>query len=61
MSQVSDGKVKMTPRARLLLGCVLYVGLIRQKLVPLVGRPALPFIDQGEQGLHMGEREKNQR
>ena len=29
-SQVSDGKVKRTPRAQLLLGCVLCVELIRR-------------------------------
>ena len=47
------------------LGCCLAVccvsKMIDQKLVPLVGCHALPFIDQGEQGLQMGERGKNQR
>ena len=36
------------------------VQLIRQELIPLVGGPALPFIDQGGEGLQMGERGKYQ-
>ena len=46
------------PRARLLLGCVLCVESIR----PLVGCPALPFIDQGgSRGYRWEKEEKNQR
>ena len=56
-SQVSDGKVKMMPRARLLLGCVLCV----ESIHPSSGVPCPPFIAQGEQGLQMGEKGKNQR
>ena len=46
------------------LGCCLavcYVELIRQKSVPLVGCPALPFIDQGGAGIADGRKSKNQR
>ena len=53
-SQVFDGKVEKTPRARLLLGCVLK--MIDQKSVLLVGCPALPFIDQGGVGVIDGRK-----
>ena len=39
MSLVSDGKVERTPRARLLLGCVLSV----ESIHPLTGVPYPPF------------------
>ena len=35
------------------------VELIHQKLVPLVGGPALPFIDQGGSRGYRSEKEKN--
>ena len=60
-SQVSDGKVERTPRSRLLLGCLLSIKMIGQKLVPLVGCHALPFIDQGGAGITYGRKGKNQR
>ena len=57
-SQVSNGKVERTLRARLLLGYVLCVESIR----PLSGASCPPFYrPRGEQELHMGERGKNQR
>ena len=43
------------------LGCCLAVccvELICQKLVPLVGCPALPFIDQGGAGIIDGRKRK---
>ena len=47
-SQVPDGVVERTPRAMLLLGCMVHVRVLaRPELIPLVGSPALPFIDKG--------------
>ena len=43
------------------LGCCLvvcYVELIHQKSVPLVGFPALPFIDQGGAEVTKGRKRK---
>ena len=66
MSQVSGGKVERTPRAWLLLDCVLCVKLICRLLYQidpsLSGAPCPPFYrPRGEQGLQTGERGKNQR
>ena len=65
-SQVSDGKVERMPRAWLLLGCMLCLGLIHRlayikRSVPLVGCPALPLIDQGGAGITDGRKRKKQR
>ena len=47
-SQVPDGVVERTPRALLLLGCMVRVRVLaRPESIPLVGSPALPFIDKG--------------
>ena len=55
-SQVSDGKVERTPRARLLLDCVLCVKTIG----PFSGVPRPPFYrPRGEQGLQMAAIGKN--
>ena len=63
-SYVSDGKVERALRAWLLLSCVLCdvwcVKLIDPS-IPLVGCPALPFIDQGGAGIIDGRKKKNQR
>ena len=54
MSQVSDGKIERTPKARLLLGCVLCVESIRH----FNGVPCPPFIDQGGAGITDGRKRK---
>ena len=50
-SQVPDGVVERTPRALLLLGCMVRVRMLARplslSLSPLVGSPTLPFIDKG--------------
>ena len=61
-SQVSEGMVERMPRAWSLLGRmrdVLCVELIRQKSVPSMGAPALPFIDQGGSRGYRWEKEEN--
>ena len=55
MSQVSDRTVERVLRAWLLLSCVLCDAWCVESIPPLVGCPALPFIDQGGQGLQIRE------
>jgi len=55
-SQVPDGVVERTPRALLLLGCMVRVRVLARPF--LVGSPALPFIDKGAQVFIDGGKEK---
>ena len=60
-SQVSEGMVERMLRACSLLGrmCdVLCVELVHPKLVPSMGGPTLPFIDQGGAGVTDGRKRK---
>ena len=58
-SQVPDGVEERTPRALLLLGCMVRVRVLaRPESNPLVGSPALPFIDRGAQAFTDGGKEK---
>ena len=58
MSQVSDGKVERTPRARLLLGFVLCVENNRSKVSPLSGVPCPPFYRPRGAGVIEGRKRK---
>ena len=59
MSQVSDGKVERTPRARLLFGCLLCVESDRSKVGPLNGVSCPPFYrPRGSRGYRWVKEEK---
>ena len=60
-SQVSDGKVERTPRARLLLGCVLCVENNQSKVCRLSGVPCPLFYRPRGAGIIDGRKRKNQR
>ena len=60
MSQVSDGMVERTPRARSLLGCVRDVLCVELISLHGVSCPAF-YRPRGAEDLQMGERGKNLR
>jgi len=59
MSRVSDGKVERTPRARLLLDCMLCVPNDPSKVDPFSGVHCPPFyIPRGSRGYRWKKEEK---